>query len=239
MYRDHAGGHGQLQDSLEAVQVHVLEQNTKKSYITLWVEQNEWTKQQTALSCDFWGCNVLVRNAPSVTGDLFCKRTKNQVRLSHWEVYLFRRQRFSTGQLREWPGWIHLPAVPPPAHAGDKRAAAKLTTALQWPSGISSPRSSVSAHVQGSPLAGIPRDFRAWVRCSPKGQVRTLGWAAWKKILLLSQLSAPPALPALFLFCPGSSCSLWAQIFPLYILGRTGTFHSVFQNLSIIPYGPP
>lgn len=200
MYRDHAGGHGQLQDSLEAVQVHVLEQNTKKSYITLWVEQNERTKQQTALSCDFWGCNVLVRNAPSVTGDLFCKRTKNQVRLSHWEVYLFRRQRFSAGQLREWPGWIHLPAVPPPAHAGDKRAAAKLTTALQWPSGISSPLALSQCPRSRLSFGWNPQGFQSMGEVQPQRPGEDIGMGSMK--------DNSPSESALSSSCTASTVSL-------------------------------
>lgn len=115
--------------------VQVFEQNIKKLRVTVWVEQNKQTKRETALSHDFWCCNVLVRNTPSKTGDLSCKGTKNQVRLSHWEVYLFRRQRSSTG-----PGAVgdsgldglSPPCFPPSSPCRQvERAAAKLTTPLQ------------------------------------------------------------------------------------------------------------
>lgn len=82
--------------------------------------EQEDKKKETVLSCSSWCCNVLVRNPSSRNGELLCKGTKNQERLSRWEVYLFRRRPSLTGPwVAEDSGLDEFASLvfPHPAHA--------------------------------------------------------------------------------------------------------------------------
>lgn len=214
--------------------------------------RTEWAKnEETALSCDLWCCNVLVRNSPSVTGDLFCKGTKNWVRLSHWEIYLLRRQRSSTGpwaagergldgftsRLSPSSRWREQLPCSPHLCNNNQGSAHLWPSITVWrnSSGASCPTFKAILCLE-SPGIWLSEHWwgtapkARWGRWDGQRERQSSFWVSSQLLQHCQDCSS---------CCPGYSCSPWAQIFPLFILGRTGTFHSVFQNLSIILYGPP
>lgn len=118
-YIDSAEVHSQLQPSLEAVHslVQVVEQNTKKLHMMGWVKQNKQMRKKKRF------CPVILAAVKPLWEilhqqmvDLLCKGTKNQERLSHWEVkQIIQRTTIldrPIGGWRQWPAWICLSGSP-------------------------------------------------------------------------------------------------------------------------------